>query len=204
MASKPTSTAGYAEQSSALFERYEAVDPAKLYAWLTPDFPEAPADVIDIGAGTGRDAGWLANLGHRVVAVEPVPELREGARLLHSHPHIRWVDDHLPHLSNLGDLTFDLILLSAVWMHFDREERAASMATLARLARPHACLGLSLRHGPIPEGRRMFDVSKAETIELATTYGFRHFVFHSTDQPGRDHRQPGVTWTRLGFRFGER
>ena len=32
---------------------------------------------------------------------------------------------------------------------------------------------LSLRHGPVPEGRRMFDVSAEETIQLAAAQQFR-------------------------------
>ena len=38
--------------------------------------PATPSRVLDVGAGTGRDAAALAALGHSVVAVEPTPELR--------------------------------------------------------------------------------------------------------------------------------
>ncbi len=38
--------------------------------------PTAPSRVLDVGAGMGRDTAALAALGHSVVAVEPVDELR--------------------------------------------------------------------------------------------------------------------------------
>jgi hypothetical protein len=52
--------------------------------------PVTLALVLDMGAGTGWDAIWLAGLGHDVVAVEPAAARRaEGAG---PHPvGIRWV-----------------------------------------------------------------------------------------------------------------
>jgi hypothetical protein len=44
---------------------------AALHSWLEDLLPAAAALVLDVGDGTGRDAIWLAGLGHDVVAVEP-------------------------------------------------------------------------------------------------------------------------------------
>jgi protein-L-isoaspartate O-methyltransferase len=38
--------------------------------------PAPPARVLDVGAGSGRDAAWLTSLGLEVVAVEPSVALR--------------------------------------------------------------------------------------------------------------------------------
>lgn len=71
----------------ALTARYEAVYPDELHKGVTPHFPAAPAAVLDIGAGSGRDAAWLAEQGYTVLAVEPSETMRmEGARL---HPDAR-------------------------------------------------------------------------------------------------------------------
>jgi protein-L-isoaspartate O-methyltransferase len=64
-------------------------------------FPTEPCDVVDIGAGTGRDAAGFASLGHRVVAVEPIAELRTRAASLHPSQAIEWLDDSLPDLAHL-------------------------------------------------------------------------------------------------------
>ncbi|MCH3719072.1 hypothetical protein LZB68_08320, partial [Campylobacter lari] len=78
-----------------------------------------------------------------------------------------WVDDALPDLDGLRGRAFDVIMLTAVWMHLDADERARGMAALAALLAPGGQILMSLRHGPVPSGRRMFDVSADETIALA-------------------------------------
>ncbi|REN11303.1 class I SAM-dependent methyltransferase, partial [Mycobacterium tuberculosis] len=77
-------------------------------------FPDVPARVLDIGAGSGRDAAALAALGHRVVAVEPTPELRAEGMRRHAALPIEWIDDHLPGLHRVQALgvRHDLILLT--------------------------------------------------------------------------------------------
>lgn len=75
----------------ALTARYEAVYPDELHKGVTPHFPAAPAAVLDIGAGSGRDAAWLAEQGYTVLAVEPSETMRmEGARL-HPDARITWL-----------------------------------------------------------------------------------------------------------------
>ena len=58
--------------------------------------PAAPALVLDVGAGSGRDAAWLTRLGHDVVAVEPSPAMRAEAERRHADQRIRWIADSLP------------------------------------------------------------------------------------------------------------
>ncbi|WP_206668110.1 methyltransferase domain-containing protein, partial [Teichococcus oryzae] len=58
----------YDAQAATLVPRYEAVEPGALHAWWRDLLPEASAALLDLGAGSGRDAAWLAALGHEVVA----------------------------------------------------------------------------------------------------------------------------------------
>jgi SAM-dependent methyltransferase len=51
--------------------RYESVAAETVHGWLVDLLPNAPAVVLDVGAGTGRDAAWLVSRGLEVVAVEP-------------------------------------------------------------------------------------------------------------------------------------
>jgi SAM-dependent methyltransferase len=48
-----------------------------LLAWeyLQEFLPAAPADIIDVGCGTGRWVERLVSLGHRVVGIEQAPEM---------------------------------------------------------------------------------------------------------------------------------
>ncbi|WP_235488188.1 class I SAM-dependent methyltransferase [Streptomyces roseoverticillatus] len=164
-------------------------------------FPSAPSSVLDIGAGSGRDAAALAARGHRVVAVEPTTEMRTLGRRLHADRTIAWIDDALPGLPRLSaqQLRFDLILLTAVWMHLDEQQRSSAMARLAGLLEAGGRVILSLRHGPVPEGRRMFPVTAQETVELARRSGL-HVIHHARRED--PHGRPGVAWTYLGLQLG--
>ncbi|MBX9989286.1 class I SAM-dependent methyltransferase [Phreatobacter oligotrophus] len=190
------STAGYGREADNLAVQYESITFEQVHAPVLHLLPEAPGHALDIGAGTGRDAAALAARGFSVVAVEPTAELRAHGARIHAGRPIIWLDDGLPDLAVLAGRAerFDLILLTAVWMHLDADEREQAMARLADLAQPGARIVMTLRHGPIPEGRRMFEVSAAETVALAARNGLASlFETSRPDMFGR----PGVTWSVL-------
>ena len=195
---RPPGTAGYGESAAVLVRQYEGLAFADVHRDLLPLLPVPPARTIDIGAGTGRDAAALADRGYAVTAVEPTPELRDEAQRLHAGAAIRWIDDALPDLEQVVALgeRFDLVLLSAVWMHLDPPERRRAMTRVAGLLAPGGVLSLSLRHGPVPAGRRMFEVTAAETRALAEAEGLatRHDSEAAALLNG-----PEVWWSRLVF-----
>jgi 2-polyprenyl-3-methyl-5-hydroxy-6-metoxy-1,4-benzoquinol methylase len=197
-AARISGTENYAEEAPELLKRYESISFADAHARVLHLIPLAPCRVLDIGAGTGRDAAGFASLGHSVVAVEPTEELRRGAMLLHSSPMIEWLDDSLPNLAIVRTRSeeFDVLMLSAVWMHLDEVQRRMAMPNVAALVRNGGIVIMSLRHGPIPPGRRMFEVSAEETIALAQRSNL-HCTLNQEAEPSL--RQPGVSWTRLAF-----
>ena len=73
------SIAWYDARADALAARYEAVAPEQVHDWLLDLLPSKAAAILDVGAGSGRDAAWLASQGHDVVAVEPSSGMRKGA-----------------------------------------------------------------------------------------------------------------------------
>src|SRR5690606_19155260 len=118
---------------------------------------------------------------------------------LHPSPLIEWVNDALPELSVVVSRKqrFDAIMLSAVWMHLEERERRVGMGTVASLLSPEGVIVLSLRYGPVPAGRRMFQVSAQETIELAAQHELRPVLNARTDSVQAVNRAVGVTWKRL-------
>jgi SAM-dependent methyltransferase len=198
---------GYAEEAAVLLAQYESISFAALHAPVLHLVPKAPCRVLDIGAGTGRDAAAFAEMGHQVVAAEPTAALRTAAMALHLSPRIEWLDDNLPDLGVLlarGE-TFDVVMLTAVWMHLDAAQRRRAMPNVASLMRPGGVMIMSLRHGPVPPGRRMFEVSAEETIELGQIRGLHPVMTVSAQSmPDRGmHADPlgraGVSWTRLAL-----
>jgi SAM-dependent methyltransferase len=191
-------TQGYAEEADELFQRYESTSFAEVHRSVLHLIPAVPCWVLDIGSGTGRDAAALAAMGHRVVAVEPTAEMRIRAAALHPSPQIEWLDDSLPNLARITQRggEFQLVMLTAVWMHLDEPQRHRAMPRVASLVRRGGCISMTLRHGPIPPGRRMFEVSANETIALAEAEGLR-CLFNQERTPAL--KTPNVSWTRLVF-----
>lgn len=190
-------TEGYAAEADALARQYESVTFEQAHRPYLHLLPTKRSRVLDIGAGTGRDAAALAALGHSVVAVEPTAEMRAHAMRLHPSPAIEWVDDSLPDLAVMsarGD-TFDLVMMYAVWMHLDADQRLRAMPRVSALVRSGGTLVLSLRDGPVPPGRRMFAVTAEETIVLAGNEGLT-VQLRLDDQPGGFGRSD-VSWTKL-------
>lgn len=192
-------TAGYAEDADALVARYESIAPEDVHAAILHLLPPAPSDILDIGAGSGRDAAWLAAKGHRVVAVEPTTALRLRAQQL--HPAIAFVDDSLPELAVVRrqGRRFALVMMTAVFMHLDADERRRAMSNLTELLVDNGRLTITLRHGPVAPGRRMFEVSAEETIALARQHGLGVLVNTRAQSATTANRDAGVTWTVLAF-----
>jgi SAM-dependent methyltransferase len=201
MSTPVSGTEGYAEAADELFRRYEGIAAADAHPAILHLIPRSPCRVLDIGSGTGRDAAWFASLGHRVVAIEPTDALRLPAMALHPSSAIEWLNDSLPDLALLRSRgeRFDLVMLTAVWMHLDQVLRQRAMPNLADLMRDGGTIIMKIRHGPVPPGRRMFEISAEETIELAGLYGL-HPVFNlRTESSQEANRLAGVTWTSLAL-----
>jgi SAM-dependent methyltransferase len=194
-------TEGYAEEAEELFECYESFPAVEAHLMVLHMIPTAPSSILDIGSGTGRDAAWFAAQGHRVVAVEPTDAMRLPAMALHPSPLIEWVNDSLPDLALLrtrGE-KFDVVMLTAVWMHLDAQQRRHAMPNVASLVRAGGAVIMNIRHGPVPVGRRMFEVSAEETIELAKMQDLRVVLNRTTESSQERNRIAGITWTNLAF-----
>lgn len=189
---------GYEQEAEALLKQYEAVSPEAVHADYLSLLPIKPSVVLDVGAGSGRDAAFFADQGHRVVAVEPTRSLRLGAQTIHADKNIEWIDDLLPDLQQVKalDMRFDLIMLSAVLMHLDEPQRVRTIATLASLLSPDGRIVMSLRHGPVPEGRQMYDVGREEILGLAQENGLRAHPDVSSEKLADPLGRSGVSWSK--------
>ena len=191
-------TTYYDRLADELAARYERLDFEVVHAALVKELPDFHARVLDVGAGSGRDAAALAAMDHHVVAVEPSVEMRRRARALHDDPRIRWLDDSMPGLEKVYQLgeKYDLILLSAVWMHVPLTSRDRAMRKLAGLLRPGGKLVISVRT-VTPDRPDMWDVNPAELLSQAHSHGLEFLrESRSRDLLARDE----VAWTTIIFR----
>ena len=194
------SVSWYDQHAESLAEKYESVDTETLHRWMLDLLPDLPAVVLDVGSGSGRDAAWLADKGYEVYAVEPSKPMREIAKALHPSAPVRWMADSLPGLEHTvrTGVSFDLILLSAVWMHVRSENRQRAFRKLINLLNPGGVLAMSIRHGPVDEERGMRSVPALEIEQLSLGHGaIVHRAIGTADQLGRE----GVRWTNYGLRL---
>jgi protein-L-isoaspartate O-methyltransferase len=59
---RPSGTEGYADEAAALVKQHESISFAAVHRPFLHLFPTEPARIVDIGAGTGRDAAALIQL----------------------------------------------------------------------------------------------------------------------------------------------
>jgi SAM-dependent methyltransferase len=186
----------YEQHADRLVEQYESLSFQDVHAALLDMLPPPGATVLDVGAGSGRDAAWFAANGYDVVAVEPSDAMLAHACKLHPSSRIHWVSDSLPDLASVRrlGLSFDLILLSAVWMHIPPADRQRSLRKLATLLAPKGRIAISLRLGPPDTGRAMHEVSLPELSNLAQQFGLR--IVHTNDSQDKLGRSE-VSWTNV-------
>ena len=159
----------YSEKAQHYYDLYNSVDAESVHADWKSFLHQTKAGVaLDVGAGSGRDANWLAEQGWKVTAVEPADELRSLAQE-NAHNRVTWCGASLPKLTALpqSPKTYDLILLSAVWMHLPEDERPAALKRLGKLLSQNGTMYISLRFGPNDEARPMHPVCYEELATLA-------------------------------------
>ncbi|CAN5278378.1 methyltransferase domain-containing protein [soil metagenome] len=190
----------YSERAQEFSATYESLTFEQVHQELLDLMPQRGSAVLDVGAGSGRDASWFAQRGCDVVAVEPAQGMIERARKGHTEPQINWLQDSLPDLTQtikLG-LSFDLILLSAVWMHIRPNERQRAFRKLAALLRPGGSLIISLRSGSFTDGRESYPVALGELEKLARDRGL---VLVRLCQVDDLRNRSDVTWQTVCFQL---
>lgn len=183
----------YSQNIDSLVSQYDGVSFESVHSdWLK--FLPTNGTALDIGAGSGRDARYLSERGLKVHAVEPATSLMLAAKRNSSEHDITWYQDGLPNLNQVKalDLPFDLILLSAVWMHLSFEERSLSMKTMASLLSAGGRLVVTLRHGEFNDGRTAFPVRADEVCQLGEQSGLS--VVLKTDLTDDQLGRSDVVW----------
>lgn len=157
-------------QNAALYQaQYDSLKFEDVHAVWMPLFAQlTPGMALDIGAGTGRDALWLLEHGWKVTAIEPAQGLRQTGQKK-TGPTVQWLDDQMPALNCLKGSTskYDLILLSAVWMHLPPSERPLTFQRLMECLSADGLMIMTIRIGPSDPNRPMYVISDSELQSLA-------------------------------------
>ncbi|AEF20509.1 MULTISPECIES: methyltransferase domain-containing protein [Pseudomonas] len=120
-----------------------AIRLAVLQADLAEALPERPLRVLDVGAGLGHMALWLAERGHEVTLAEPAEPMLAGARERFAEAGVDATFIHAPwqELSGRFAAPFDLVICHAVleWL----AEPAAILPALHGLTATDGWLSLA-------------------------------------------------------------
>lgn len=190
----------YYDRDAASFgRRFDRISFTEAHADWIPFLPSAGSPVLDVGAGSGKDALALEAMGYNVTAVEPSPRLREWARRRHPSSNVVWIADSLPTL-NLVHGTgrrFDFIMCSAVLMHLSVKDVGRSLHSLTELMTSPGILAISLRDRQHFEPPSIFhDADHATIRSLASHVDLDLVKFSQT----LDHsRRSGVVWSSYVF-----
>jgi len=163
----------YNLHAESVVERHESIRATDANAWLRKHLPSSPARVLDVGAGSGRDAAWLSSLGHTVVAVEPSTRMAAYARQLGRCQDIEWIDDRLPELTKVSarKSQFDFILANAMWMHLAPSERAPAIASLLGLLASGGRLAITFSQGTPQANWPFFECRGEDVLDIALNQG---------------------------------
>jgi SAM-dependent methyltransferase len=115
------------------YERGRPGYPDEAVRWLAGD---TPCDVVDLGAGTGKLTRSLVAAGHRVTAVEPLPEMLE---LLPAAAPGAFAMLGSAEVIPLPDASADVITAAQAFHWFDHD---VALPEIARVLRPHGRLAL--------------------------------------------------------------
>lgn len=162
----------YNQFAKNLADNYEGISTEDAHPHLVEAvraLKNAKFDALDIGSGSGRDSAWMAAQGARVVAVEPSEGMRKIAISRHRDENIQWINDSLPELNTIAKLgrKFDIVLLSAVWMHVSQENRENSFQNILKVLKEDGKIFMTIRVGTVSEENEGFyDVSIEEIYRM--------------------------------------
>ena len=103
--------------------------------------PQAPVNILDIGGGPGAYSSWLAEKGHKVHLVDPVPRhLKEAEERARKNP-LKSIQKGDARNLNWSDDTMDIVLLMGPLYHLtESDDRKTALREAKRVLKPGGLL----------------------------------------------------------------
>lgn len=125
------------ETDTQAYDRGRPDYPQKVIDFLSLTFPILPnSTTLELGVGTGKFTKLLLEAGVKVVAMEPLPEMRK--KFATNFPSIDVIDGTAEQIP-LPDSSVDHVLVAQAFHWFDAPK---AMREIHRVLKPHGNLGL--------------------------------------------------------------
>ena len=138
------------------------VDVPSDYARLTAAQLRDRSEIVEVGCGNGRDAGFFAEFGHSVLAIDPSRAAIEKCRRV--HPGIEFLEGTLPDVPAGRNGRFDAVYSRFSLHAMTESEELATLAAARRLLRPGGSLYIECRSINDPLARKGEVLSPTERI----------------------------------------
>lgn len=188
----------YDANAPFLADYYSRITTEQALPFLTPMVQTKTGKMLDIGSGAGRDSFWFAERGWSVDAMDGSVNLLAEAKQRHPHDNIDYYADTVPDFpaTRRKGRSYDLIVMSAFLFHFDEKDRAIILKNCADMLLKDGLIHLTLRCGPLHEGKNIFliDIKEIENYAARYNLSFKHHA-HTPDNMGRE----DISWDHVSL-----
>ena len=151
------------DRADVLSLQYNNSDRARVHAGLIELLPETgKLEMLDVGAGSGADAGLYAEMGHNVVAVEPAWKLRNIAKKTFRNDRIEWIADKLPYLEliHAPGRKFDVVYCANALQYLKKKDRRLSLIRMLSFLKDGGLLEIQHPFPPSREYQFLIDLNE--------------------------------------------
>ncbi|WP_162984564.1 class I SAM-dependent methyltransferase [Poseidonibacter antarcticus] len=190
----------YENNSSSLITQYELANVDKVQNLLLKTF-STNSKLLEIGCGSGRDAGFMIQNNYNVIGIDGSKKMIEEAKMIHPELSQRLFHSILP--NNLKfDKKFDGIYSIATLMHLSKNDLKQTIKNIYNILNLNGrfLMSVSLFRDDIGEngfdkkGRFFLVLKIDEWIEICESVGFR-IIETKINKDGLN--RDGIEWLTL-------
>ncbi len=188
----------YENNARHLSQRYESAKVDNIHALLLNTFP-SKSYLLEIGCGSGRDAGFMHQNGYHVLAIDGSREMIAEAKQCHPELVGRLEVIKIPDELYFESYSFDGVYSIATLMHLEKDSIDSAFEKISMMLKPGGKFFFSVSiqrddvdaQGKDEQGRHFTSMLEVEWIRCCEKHGLKLEYSEITgDGLGRD----GIVW----------
>ena len=188
----------YEDNAKYLSQRYESAKVDTIHSLLLKTFP-SKSYLLEIGCGSGRDAGFMYQKGYDVLAIDGSREMIFEAKRCHPELAGSLEVIKIPDDLQFEPSSFDGVYSIATLMHLDKDAIDRTIEKVAMILKPGSKFLFSVSiqrddvddQGKDEKGRHFTTMSELEWIKCCEKYGLQ---FEHSEITGDGLDRDGIVW----------